>query len=140
MKVKEHPELSDKCPAIDGIDGAAKKEQASQREGSRYPIYEKISLVTERVERAVRSDVEEILAMGESEFNEWYISRYRVVKGLLDNYKLFSSIPNLSYGSEESKYDMTVHVAVKDHLEALKKGLEYLTVINLMRTEAIEDR
>ncbi len=115
MKFKEHPEWVTEYPAIDGI---AKKAL------SFFPA-----------QRAIRSDVEEILAKNEFEFNEWYQPRRNAVGRLLEDYKLIGSIPNLEFSDENKKFDVADDPAIEAILYSLEKGLKYLKVINQVWNE-----
>lgn len=116
---KERPELSEDYSAIDGIEKLAR----DFRETDSGTIYKP-------AERPIRSDIEEILSMSKNEFIRWYAERKFAIKELLGNYKLFASVPHLSYGSEERKYDMKAYTHIKDHLDYLEKGLDFLEKIN----------
>lgn len=111
MKIKQHPEWTEKYSAIDGI---AKPKSA---------------------QNSIRSDIEEILKFSDEEFYKWYETRKNVTVKLLQDYQLFSTIPALKYGSEEQKLDMTAYIHVDKHLQYLKKGLEYLLMIKTLREE-----
>ena len=55
---------------------------------------------------------------------------------LIDDYKLFASIPCLSYPDERTQYNMGAITHVKDHLESLEQGLDYLKKIKELYCEA----
>jgi hypothetical protein len=113
---RERPELTDKFPAIDGIE-KAKGSAGSQ--GFYSP------------EDAVRADVAEILAMNGKDFYDWYEPRFKAVENLLEQFKLFGSVPHLHYGSNErsQEHKMTAVSSVRGLVESLQQGREYLLKI-----------
>ena len=113
--MNQHPEWSDKYAAIDGI--------AKPQNGG-YPE-----------ERAIRSDIEEIINLDDSHFNYWYDSRLAATQRLLKDYELFASIPHLNYGGADQKYDMAALCAVSGQLEALTEALDFLEKIKQVRGE-----
>ena len=125
MEYIEHPEWKDKYPAIDGISKPDRDFREYDMGGQSYSPFEK----------AVRSDIEKILEMPCGEFSVWYMKKKKSVETLITDYENFATIPNLGYGSELHKFDMTAITLVKNHLESLKQGLEYLEVIKQVRRE-----
>lgn len=81
------------------------------------------------IKEGVRSDLVKILNMNKGDFNKWLGERITATKNLKDQYELFSSIPNLHYGSDINQFDMTSITSVEENLESLSKGLDYLSKI-----------
>ncbi len=123
MKIKEYPEFSEKYPAIDGITKGNRPPKEG-REPWRPP------------ENAIRSDIEEILEMDDIAFDSWYRSKKNSVLGLLNQFEILVTIPNLEYASEEFKYGLDEgHNHLSGLYETLKKGLEYVEVIKKVRDD-----
>lgn len=117
-RISPRPDLTDKFSALDGI---AIPSDAGE---SRLPT-----------KREIRSDIEELFSLSDLEFNEWYTLRRVATAGLLSTYELFASIPNLGYGSEGQKYNMSSYVHVEETLNYLKESLDFLEKIKERRAE-----
>lgn len=128
--MKEHPELSDKFPAIDGI--KTPRTEAVNDAGGRDALG-RMQYVPGS--KAIRSDVEEIINMDDKGFEGWYCLRMASVEKLLGYYGGLACIPNLMYGSEEQKYNMDAFSCVEDQLNAFKRAKEYLELIKEIREE-----
>ena len=128
MKIKQYPEFSEDYPAIDGI---AKGERPSkkEREKLREIVY------FSPAERAIRSDVEEILSMHGASFDSWYRSKSSSIRHLLNSLEIIITIPDLRYGSEDSKHNLDADSSVRSLYDALKRGLEYVEIIKKVRGE-----
>lgn len=118
--IKEHPEWSEKYSAIDGI---AKPRKFLVGKDSPHE------------EKAIRSDIEEILKLEDTNFNKWYISHKETAEKLLNLYSHFAEIPNLNYGSEEQKCGMEAYSSIKSLIDYFKEGLDYLEKIKQIREE-----
>lgn len=129
MGFKKHHELEEKYEAIDGISKGDRDFHPEDTVGGRAGVFYKPS------QRPIRSDIEEILLKDKEEFNSWIEERRNATEALLRDYKLFVSIPDLSYGSEQHKFDMSAKTHVKDHLNSLKKGLDYLNKLEQVYLE-----
>ena len=123
MKIKEYPKFSEKYPAIDGIAKGERPPEEERRKGLSYLPSE----------NAIRSDIEEILEMSDIAFDSWYRSRKNSVLGLLNQFEILVTIPDLRYGSEKSKHGLDANAYVQDIHETLKRGLEYVKVIKKVR-------
>lgn len=80
-------------------------------------------------EEPIRSDVNEILNMSRSEFENWYLPKKNALKKELAKYEEIAAIPNLQYGSEEQKHDMTANTHFRQHLEILREAKAFLEAI-----------
>jgi hypothetical protein len=120
MEIREHPEWIEKYPAIDGI--------SSGKSGN------------EDYKRPIRSDIESLLSMPNKEFDIWYQERKEVTTDLLNKYETLGSIPALSYEFERHRgYNLEVFTHLRNHIEMLKRGLEYLEKIRIIRDEIKKD-
>lgn len=128
LKVNPRPELTANYCAIDGIfrsEGPLIRFDCDgDKTGTRIPA-----------KREIRPDIERLLSIDDREFNIWYSARKEATENLLENYELFASIPELSYGGDSQQHDMSVHTHVKYHLESLRKGLDFLARIKERREE-----
>lgn len=120
----QHPEWSEKYPAIDGI-----KRSPSF---SRYDETVEADIYTSD-KAPIRSDIEKILLMNSSDFNKWLSQRREATEEMIEKYKLFSSIPNLRYDSGTE--DMSAYSHVRGHLSTLEEGLDYLEKIKQLYAE-----
>lgn len=77
-----------------------------------------------------RPDIDKIIMQSDTDFHKWYSERKEVTERILRDYELFASIPNLGYQHENSMEAIT---AVRDQIDALKKGLEYLDALSELR-------
>lgn len=123
MKIKEYPGFSENYPAIDGIAKGERPPKEERREGVSYLPSE----------NAIRSDIEKILEMDDIAFDSWYRSRKNSVLGLLNQFKMLITIPDLRYASEESKHGLDANTYVSGLHKILKEGLEYVEVIKKVR-------
>ena len=126
----QHPEFSEKYPAIDGIEKDTKREIDSLRK--QFP---ESDIPYKEPEKAIRSDIEKILALNDEEFHKWFSERKITAQKLLNNYELVGSIPDLIYASEDQKNGLTANVYLGEPIKILKKGIEYLEVIKKVRDE-----
>ncbi len=112
------PELTEHHSAIDGI-------------AKEHGEHKKYHLFNGQVpQNAVRSDVEQILLLEQTEFDKWYSEREQTTLDLIKRYETFASIPNLYYGTEKSKgQGMDASTVMAEHIETLKEGLEHLKII-----------
>jgi hypothetical protein len=122
IKITEHPELTEKYSAIDGI---AKPETRCGPDNE-FIMYG---------QKPIRSDIETILKLEDFEFEKWYTERKEATERLLKDYKVFASIPCLAYGTEEQKLDMTAYSHVRDYVKSLEEASDYLEVMKRVRTE-----
>lgn len=125
-KSKEHPEWSEKYPAIDGI---AKEQVAYQHDRTRPPVVDVPN------QEPIRSDVEAILELGDDEFEEWYRTRKETAERLLRDYETVGSIPDLWYAHEQQQLTIRPYMNI---IGVLEKGLEYLDIIKQARDERKE--
>lgn len=119
MTIKEHLKWTEKYPAIDGI-------AKSRRLSGDY---------WRPAENAIRSDIEKILEMNDTNFNSWYTSHKETAEKLLNLYSHFAEIPNLIYGSEEQKLGMDANTHISSPIGCFKEGLDYLEMIKKVREE-----
>ena len=124
MKTKQHPEFSDKYPAIDGI----KKEHDGYDNGDHY-----VTRVHEQ--EAIRSDVLEILNLDGIKFDSWYRSKTSSLLDLLNSLRIVVKVPDLRYMSESQKLGLDASSGLKDLIETLERGLEYVEVIKKVRDD-----
>ena len=122
---QKHPEWTDKYSAINGI---GKDGECLPESDLGQPRYSSSH-------RPIRSDIEKILNFNEDNFYGWLSQRRTATKKLLSKYKLFASIPHLSYASEDQKLDMTARTHVKDHIAEFEQGLDYLEKIEQVYKE-----
>lgn len=80
-------------------------------------------------EEPIRSDVLELLKQDEEDFLEWYQPRIDAVEEELERYELICSIPDLAYGSEDQKNDLTSNTQISNHLEVLREAKTYLEAL-----------
>jgi hypothetical protein len=106
-------------------------------DSKKYPALDGI-LDSHHNKLPIRSDIEKILLMDKKSFDNWYSKRRKITTNLLEEYQLFVSIPNPTYSSEGSKYNMNARTHVGTHIEAFKEGLEYLEVIKSFRENAVD--
>ncbi len=85
----------------------------------------------------IRSDLTDILGKPEAEFREWFEPRREAVERLLHDYELFASIPHLGY--ETDPHTMSAITHVKDELQALRDGREYLYALAKARGYQIQE-
>lgn len=128
MKIKKYPEFSKDYTAIDGI---AKDERPSKEE--RENMRGGVSYLPS--ENAIRSDIEKILKMDSIAFDSWYRSRKNSVLGLLNDFEILVTIPDLRYGSEDAKNSLDANAYISGLHESLKRGLEYVEVIKKVRDD-----
>jgi len=82
----------------------------------------------------IRSDVRAILDMKDDAFGEWYLVRKTAVERLIGFYEAFSTIPDLSYGSEEQQLTVGRSLTAMDsHIDQFRKGLEHLEKLKEFR-------
>jgi len=88
-----------------------------------------------QLKQEYRSDIDHLLRLSDSEFNQWYDERFKAAEELIKRYSLFASIPNLTYGTGKHLYgyDMRSISVINMHLDALNKGLEFLIKIKMLR-------
>jgi hypothetical protein len=79
----------------------------------------------------IRPDIEKIVSQSDMDFQKWYSERREATERILRDYELFSSIPHLAYETDER--DMKAITAVRNQIDALKEGLEYLDTIRKVR-------
>lgn len=136
MVIKPHPELTEDYPAIDGI---PKEQSPSSEEASRRLKYQD-EVYIRHAERAIRSDIEEILKLDNLRFDVWYNNRKEVTEKLLREYETFASIPDLRNASEEQKVNLGYTSGVINNtIVDLRRGLDYLEKIKQVRAEFYED-
>jgi len=82
MEIKQHPEFSEKYPAIDGI---KKLDKIIRDKGILFG------------KNPIRSDVLEILNFDNSKFDAWYQTRQSILGSLLNEFKIVASVPDLRY-------------------------------------------
>ena len=131
MPIKQYPEWSDKYPAIDGI---AKQQRPSEEEVAKKRKME-IDVPIEGSEKAIRSDIEAIINLDDNGFHKWYFEHENATKKLLELYELFGDIPDLRHGSDWDKCNIGHRSKIKEHIELLRQGLDYLKVIKQARKE-----
>jgi hypothetical protein len=125
LDLKERPDLTEKYPAIDGI----RKQDRNFRECDMGGVFYTPS------EEPIRPDVAKILALSKIEFDNWFYPRFEATKTLLDQWKLFGSIPYLSYGGA-AEYTMTANSTINYIVDSLEKGMDYLNKIKERWAEA----
>ena len=79
----------------------------------------------------IRPDIEKIVLQSDADFQTWYSERREATERILRDYELFSSIPHLAY--ETGEHDMRAITAVRNQIDTLKDGLEYLDAIRKIR-------
>jgi hypothetical protein len=119
MTIKKHPEWTKKYPAIDGI-------AKSERPSGDYFYPE---------EKAIRSDIEEILKMNDTNFNRWYNKRKVATENMLKQYEIIGSIPSLNYPFEKFQNKLTASSYISGPINVLKEGLDYLEKVKEVREE-----
>lgn len=124
MVVKEHPEWSDKYPAVDGISKEAKNR-------SRF------TKIYRGPKKPIRSDLLKILKLNDEKFTKWYSERKIAALGVLKIYELIGSIPNLIVGYEEDKERsyLSSSESIKEIIDTTKNGIDYLDRIKQVRNE-----
>jgi len=127
MVIKERPDLTEYYSAIDGIGKSDRNFHEGDMGGQWYTP----------AEEPIRPDIMKILKMPNLEYIDWFTSRYEATSKLLKDWKLFASVPYLSYGAQEN--DMTASTRVKDIKENLEKALDYLERIAVLRESAWSD-
>lgn len=119
MAIKMHPEWTREYPAIDGI-------VKTMRPIGDYFL---------PAENAIRSDIEKILKMDDTNFNSWYNSHKETAEKLLKLYSHFAEIPDLRYAGEEQKLGMDANAYIDSPINCFKEGLNYLEKIKEVRNE-----
>lgn len=118
-KYIEKPEWADDYPAIDGI---AKSPKGG---GPTFRMH---------FEKPIRSDIEKLLKLGDSDFEFWYIKCKIDLESRLKEYKIITNVPDLKK-PEENFYEDDE----PNHIEILKKECEkrlnYLEKIKEIRKE-----
>jgi hypothetical protein len=119
MGYKEHPEWSDRYPAIDGIAKESKPAGYDRNDNERFTL----------PETEIREDLEKIINLDTEHFIRWCSPKLKATEYLLEQWKSFASIPHLGYGNNEQQLNMDAITAVKNVVENLEKGRDYMQKI-----------
>ncbi len=133
MVIKEHPEWSDKYPAVDGFSFNSIEEVNAMRKD--YPNNPSHYYLVPK--NALRSDIEKIIGLNDQDFLKWFSERKIAAQTMLKNYELIGEIPHLSYAYEGHGLEtLSSNIHINDMIQVLKKGIEYLDVIKQVRDES----
>jgi hypothetical protein len=81
-----------------------------------------------------RQDVKTLLLMNDKAFQGWYDCQKSNTELLLNQWELFADIPDLSYGKGSNK-KMDSALTIRDIVEKLRKGLQYINDIKSFRDD-----